>query len=268
MRRFSKIENSKPEKLTVDDFSSLDNTRFVFASAFDTSFGFDVSPSDYTEGTSVCEGEEGISGDLESLNVRNIDPDHDHRKKTIRQTAEHLKLALIDGDLYLRLDDEPRIRYINFPDEVFITIEQNDLLPARLGGFFNLDRLDDCLDHIKETYPGKPVKLWVKDLSVYDENVLTMKAEEMALKAAAWEIGQSMSRHGKLLNENPDPARLFYRLDKMSLEHASEDELDLAANILDDLAKHDLTMFGINKRELEGAVSRWQVRPVARSLAR
>lgn len=266
MKRFSTIENRSPEKITVDDLSSIDNTRYRFASAFDNHLGYDVSPSEYPEGRIFCEGDEGVSGDWETLKVRDIDPVHDHRAKTIRQTAEHLKFALIDGDLYLRLDDEPRIRYINFPNEVFITIEQNDLLPPKLSGFFRLDRMDDCLEHVTEAYPGKPVSTWVRNLKVHDENVFSLKPEEMALKAAAWEVGQAMGRVGRLLNENPDPARLYFRLEKMRLENASQDELDSAADILSDLTKHDLSKFGIRNQEIEAAVNRWQIRPVTRNL--
>ena len=268
MKRFANSSGITPEKLTIDDLRKLDNRSFVFASAFDRALGYDVSPSDCTEGETLCEGDGGITGDWESLNVRSIDPAHDHREKTIKQQAEQLKFAFIDGDLHLRLNDEPRIRYINFPHEVMITVEQDDMLPPRLGGFFPLNRLDDCIEHVEETYPGKPVRLWVKDLIIYDDSIFTIKAEEMALKAAAWELGQSMGRHGNLLNENPAQRRLFFRLNDMRLEHASEEELDLVADILNELSKHDLTMFGINKRELEGAVNRWQVRPVSRGLTR
>lgn len=267
MKRFSKTENIAPEKVTVDDLANLDNTGFRFTSAFDHALGYEKSPSDFTEGKTVCEGDDGLSGDWESMNVRDIDPDYDHRIKNVKQFGQSLKFALIDGDLYLRLEQEPRIRYVNFPDEVFITIEQNDLLPPKLGGFFRLDRMEDCLDHVATAYPGKPVKLWVRDLSIYNDAVLQFEAEEMAMRATAWETIQSIMRFGKLLNENPDVSRLVHRLGNIQLDKATEAELDYASEILGELAKHDLDRFGVDNREIAAAVNRWQVRPVERGLA-
>ncbi|TLX17108.1 hypothetical protein [Rhizobium sp. MHM7A] len=267
VKRFSKTENMMPEKVTLDDLGNIDNIRFRFASAFDSTLSYDVSPSSFVEGTTICEGEESLTGDWESLKVRDIDPDHDHRDKNIKQVAQSLKFALIDGDLHLRLEEEPRIRYVNFPDEVFISIEQNDLLPPKLGGFFRLDRMEDCLDHVAAAYPGKPIKLWVRDLSIYNDAVLQLEVEEMALRATAWEVVQSIMRFGNLLNENPDVSWLVHRLGNIRLDNATEAEFDYVSEILNELAKHDLDKFGVDNQEIAAAVNRWQVRPVERGLA-
>jgi hypothetical protein len=266
LKRFSKTENIAPEQVTIDDLANLDNTRFKFSSPFDNTLNYDVSPSDYNEGKIVCEGEGGLYGDWETLKVRDIDPSHDHRNKNIRQMAESLKLAIIDGDLHLKLDDEPRIRYINYPDQVFITVEQNDLLPPKLGGFFRLDRMEDCLDHVAAAYPGKPVKVWVKDLSIHNDSALRLEAEEMALRATAWETIQSIMRFGKLLNEKPEIHSLALKLGNIRLDKATEDEFDYVASILDKMAQHDLNEFGVDRNVIAAAVNRWQIRPVEREL--
>lgn len=266
LMRFSKTENIAPEKVTIDDLAKMDNTRFRFASAFDSVLGYDVSPSDYSEGKIISEGDGGLYGDWDSLKVRDIDPDHYHRDKNIKMIAQNLKFALIEGDLHHRLDDEPRIRYVNFPEQVFVTIEQNDLLPPKMGGFFRLDRMEDCLDHVAAAYPGKPIKPWVKDLSIHDDSVLRLEAEEMALRAAAWETIQSLMRFRKLLDEQPAISRLAHRLGNIRLDKANEAEFDQVAEILDALAQHDLSEFGVDRIEIAAAVNRWKIRPVERDL--
>jgi hypothetical protein len=266
MKRFSKSENTVPEQVTIDDLANLDNTRFLFASAFDSALDYDVSPSDYTEGKTLCVGDDNLSGGWESLKVRDIDPDTDHREKIIKQVARSLNFAFIDGDLHLRLEREPHIRYVNFPDEVVITIEQNDLLSPKVGGFFRLDRLEDCLDHVKAAYPGKPIKVWVRDLSIYNDAVLQFEAEEMALRATALDTIRSTMRFSQLLNENHDVSRLVHKLGNIHLDKATEVEFDCVSEILGELATHDLGKFGLNKSEVAAAAVRWQIRPVERSL--
>lgn len=264
VRRFSKIEAIKSESVTVDDLKNIDSYSFYFASPFDPTLNFDTSPVNIFEGQRYCEGE-GYNGSWEELNVRDIDGTHDHRANSIESMKQNLNLILIEGDLHLKVSQEPRIRFMAFDYEVFVSVVDGGYSskPPK-GGFFKMNRLEDCLEHIAATYPDLPVHQAVKNVRIYDETCFKYADEEEALLNAGWDTFNKLARFGSLLNQNDEIRGIFFKMDQVNFNRLDDAGREKLCDRLEELTKHDIGAFGLETEEIKAAVQRWRIRPVDR----
>lgn len=189
------------------------------------------------------------------------------REFVLNQAVEDAKtLATIDGELWKRLPADPILHYVANPvkREIIIDIEPGEFSEQReYHGYFRIDRLEDCLDHLAAAYPDYPVSLKFKDLKVFDSDVLTYRDEERALVWAATRLGWMFAHDTGGLGD--DTRETYAELKNLNAQlRTNEPGVDFNAlgRAVETLVEH------AEHREmyhLKPIVERWKFRPTEMS---
>jgi hypothetical protein len=175
-----------------------------------------------------------------------------------RQDAS--KYIAIDGFLWRAVSNEPKLQY-EVPDTGPIVVSlESPFSSGKNRRLFNLNRLDDLLDHLETHYPGRAIVMQISDLEVGDPSAFAFDDEAETMWRLCYELSQHLS--GKIA-EMPDAiADAWYDLrdtlkktDKINASAKADLFAALSSKILDHFSD-DMALENA-RRDLE----RWHMRP-------
>ncbi|TLX17107.1 hypothetical protein [Rhizobium sp. MHM7A] len=166
----------------------------------------------------------------------------------------------IDGFLWRAIAKEPKLQY-EVPDTGPIAVSMET--PSTRNGkrrLFNLNRLDDLIDHLETNYPGRSIDMQLYDLEVSDPSAFTFDDEAETM----WTVGHELRQHlSKKIDQMPeDVAEAWYDL-RDELQKTNEGNAPEKAELFAELSTKLLNHFADDKtlnnarRDLE----RWHMRP-------
>lgn len=181
-----------------------------------------------------------------------------------RAKTDAANIICIDGLLWQKLPAEPIIRYRADTDRRVVTLEivlGEDQQIDRKGGYFRLDRLDDCRDHVVSFFPDFETKQLFRDLTVLDSDILHYNDDARALVWNARELEWFCSFD---ISEFTKAAGIaYYDLRELNEKHARNEEIDLdrlasaMATIADNYPTDRITP------SIKSALERWKWRPTS-----
>jgi hypothetical protein len=166
----------------------------------------------------------------------------------------------VEGHLWRAIATEPKLQY-EVPDIGPITISmENRFTPTGKRRLFNLNRLDDLIDHLETNYPGRSIEMQISELEVSDPSAFAFDDEAETMWTVAHELRQHLA--GKLADMPDAVSEAWYdlrdELQKMSEKNAPE-KADLFAKLSTTLLDHfsDDNTLNNARQDLE----RWHMRP-------
>ncbi len=110
-----------------------------------------------------------------------------------RATKDAEGLIAINGELWRRQEREPVIRYQLDRGMVELVIDNGESFPrSSTVGYFRLNRLEDCLEHVRNTFPGKEISQQFRIVAI-DGDALHYADEEATLTWAAGHLERQVT---------------------------------------------------------------------------
>jgi hypothetical protein len=175
-------------------------------------------------------------------------------------------VILLDGTLWQRLASEPRItfkRELRIIDDervegvmtLRVTLEGSEGDNPFTSGEFNLSRVDDCFEHVREHFPGLEVLPLLENLTVVDEAALKFSGEVDALVNVARKVHVDLEKDNYYLTP-----QLVEFTNKLKWELKTEN-VDAIVDLLSEVAPH-LTPWPKISSGVKAAIDRWNMRPI------
>lgn len=166
----------------------------------------------------------------------------------------------IDGFLWRALSQEPKLQY-EVPETGAITVSlESPFARGKNRRLFNLNRLDDLLDHLDTHYPGRAIDMQISDLEVGDPSTFAFDDEAETMWTLCYELTNHLS--GKIA-AMPDPiAAAWYDL-RDALKKTDKTNASAKADLFATLSSRILDHF-TDDRALDNArrdLERWHMRP-------
>jgi hypothetical protein len=190
------------------------------------------------------------------------------RDAIVEMAQEQLaEFIAIEGVLWQRLIAEPRIRYqrqlvLDGDDQlrgvmVFeLAANQAKVAHAFHSGIFNINRLQDAVEHINDHFPDHEHIFLFDGLDVKIEDAFTLSEEADALTESAMKVVRDLSKYREYLV--PELLEAVNRLNWLVLNDKDLDEVaGTMQEMLPHLARKDLKQ----EKGVRAAIGRWNLRP-------
>lgn len=270
VRKFSRLLNAPSEIATPADLESpLDLNK---ALATPLSKLYVELPQD---SRLLLEGQAlGRLPTFDDAKIKEITDAFDRRGNAVTAAMETIgEYACIDGRLWKKLAGEPRLRFqegIRIVERdgedaaermMVVDIVDDDTIKTHRieGGFFRLDRLDDCIEHIRSNFPTRPILVHFDDLRVEMPEALALNEERGALLSTARNILQMLPRMEFYLS--PALIDLSNRLQWEIGKTKEGGDLGPVIGILEQMPPL-MTNHPREAQAITAALDRWQLRPV------
>lgn len=207
---------------------------------------------------------------LDQLKIKRIASTHNNHQQTQIDAAKAdlARYLSIDGMLWRETRGEPVIRYMVSGKRTRLCLGDNcdALIPNDEVGEFRLDRLDDCMEHVKSLRDLRRAndteflvdfeRLIINDPTVFcfdDEERAVFKAGRMLLNSFA----NAQERHLSI----PEAVQSqMQRLEELTLSKKPE-QAQAVVDTLELIRAH--WPEGLHRpRDLDGTVERWNLRPM------
>jgi hypothetical protein len=175
-----------------------------------------------------------------------------------RQDAQ--QYIAIDGFLWRALAKEPKLQY-EVPETGTITVSlESPFTRNTKRRLFNLNRLDDLIDHLETHYPGRSIDMQISDLEVTDPSAFTFDDEAETMWTVAYELRQHLS--GKIADMPEDVAEAWYDL-RDELKSTNEANAPEKGELFAELSTRLLNHFNEDKslNNVRRDLERWHMRP-------
>lgn len=166
----------------------------------------------------------------------------------------------VDGFLWRAIAKEPKLQY-EVPDTGPIKVSmETPFTPNGKRRLFNLNRLDDLIDHLETNYPGRSIDMQISELDVSEPSAFTFDDEAETMWTVGYELRQHLS--GKIGEMPDDVAEAWYDLrDELTKTNGTNapEKAELFAELSTKLLNHfaDDNTLNNARRDLE----RWHMRP-------
>jgi hypothetical protein len=187
--------------------------------------------------------------------------------------ADLAQFICINGQLWRQSLGEPIIRYHKWGrDKALIYLDENrdDLEQTEAKGSFRIDRMEDCLDHVKNLARALngtdcSFTFWIKDIQIADESVLTFDDERDSLVRFGERIFPWL-QYEAVTHEETLSQRAIQSITSLghALEATTEEGLDQLATALRRVEAH-WPLKNPVPADLNLVLERWELRPTAHS---
>lgn len=264
--KFSRLNEEAGQSATPVDLQNPVNNQFALASPFARTY--DSLPPQLKrdlEAQSL-----GRILRYEDSQIKEVDEVGNSRDAIVEMAQEQLaEFIAIEGMLWQKLPVEPRIRYqrelVLDGEERLRGVVYFDLIANETKvknafhcGIFNINRLQDAIEHINEHFSDHEQIFLFENLDVKIDDAFTLSEEIEALTESAMKTVRDLSKYRDYLV--PGLLEAVNRLNWLVLNERDLDEVaETMQAMLPHLERKDL------KRQEEGvraAIGRWNLRPV------
>lgn len=272
---FSKEPSAPPPvPARPEDFKQMSGNQLVWMTGFEKPCAHQTQSHYETDDPLTTLHERHLRGELpwaNEIRISDIAEGFQNTRADVVDAAHEDigRYICIDGELWRSLRAEPCITY-QFGSEVTqISLTDRPEYRTSYSGFFRLDRLDDCMDHVRALTDNKgnntkEIVFLFENLAIRPEAELRFDDEAADLLEMAHETERRLHRFmsGVGLGLTPEPVmRLKSKLHDALFE-GKEERLDEIANLLGQAAAiwpiGAVRPFGLGQ-----ALSRWEVRPLS-----
>jgi hypothetical protein len=263
--KFSRVNEDAGQYASPIDLQSPVNNQFALATPFARTY--DSLPSELRrdlEAQSL-----GRIPRYEDAQIKEVDEVGNSRDAIVETAQEQLsEFIAIEGVLWQKLTAEPRIRYqrqliMDGEDQlkgvIVFELAANEAKVAHAfhSGIFNINRMQDAIEHINEHFPDHEHIFLFDSLDVKIDDVFTLSEEADALTASATKVVRDLSKYQEYLV--PGLLEAVNRLNWLVL---NERDLDDVAETMQGMLPY-LTRKDLNDQEkgVRAAIGRWNLRP-------
>lgn len=166
----------------------------------------------------------------------------------------------VDGFLWREIAKEPKLQY-EVTDTGPITVSlESPISRNSKRRLFNLNRLDDLIDHLETHYPERSIDMQISDLEITDPSAFAFDDEAETM----WTVANELRKHlsAKIGDMPEDAAEAWYDL-RDELNATNEANFEEKAEMFAKLSSKLLNHFA-DDRTLDNArhdLERWHLRP-------
>jgi hypothetical protein len=203
--------------------------------------------------------QQGYLPTLEEAKLRKVEK-LDERQEAAKAWArsELENFINIEGAVYEKMKGEPALQYwkIGADSAVVINISIGRKFSRDDVGYFKLDRLDDCLEHVANLFPGRTLLRQFGDIQIEAGVEFTYDDEGMAIRGALSDVKSALFWERDL---DEDLLGLKARVDTFNEEEG--EDLGAVADLVQEFIR--LTPPDFKKRQATvAAITRWEMRPI------
>jgi hypothetical protein len=263
--KFSRVNEEVAQYARPIDLQNPVNNRFALASPFAKSYdSLPLQLKRDLEAQSL-----GRIPRYEDAQIKEVGEVGNSRDAMVEMAQEQLsEFIAIDGVLWQKLTAEPRIRYqrqlvLDGEDRlrgvVYFELVANEtkVTHAYHSGVFNLNRLQDAIEHINEHFPDHEQIFLFDNLDVKIDDAFPLSEESAALMESGMKVVGDLTKYPEYLV--PGLLEAVNRLKWLVLNEGDLDEIaDTMQGMLPYLVRDDLKN---QEKGVRAAVGRWNLRP-------
>jgi hypothetical protein len=250
--RFPK--NGEMRAVTPDDFSEYFSPEALWSTV--------VNSTGYTADgpeSRIRRQQTGRFPTLAEAKLRKVEKLDEKREEAKAWAQNQLESFInVEGTVYEKLKGEPALQYwkIGADSAVVLNISIGRAFSRDDVGYFTLDRLDDCLEHIGNLFPGRKLMRQFGDIQIENGVEFTYDDEGMAIRGALGDVKSALFWERDL---DEGLRGLKARVDAFSEEQG--ENLDAVADLVQDFVR--LAPADFKKRDaVVAAITRWEMRPM------
>lgn len=196
---------------------------------------------------------------LEEAKLRKVEKLDEKREEAKAWARNELESFInVEGTVYEKMKGEPALQYwkIGKQSNVVLNISIGRKFSRDDVGYFTLDRLDDCLEHINNLFPGMKLLRQFSDIRIENGVEFNYDDEGMAIRGALGDVKSALFWERGL-----DEGLLALRDRVKAVNEDEGEDLDAMADLVQEFIR--LSPPDFKQRDaVVAAITRWEMRPM------
>jgi hypothetical protein len=250
--RFPK--NGEMQAVTPDDFAEYFSPEAPWSTVMNSTGYASDGPEQL-----MRRQQKGLLQTLEEAKLRKVEKLDEKREAAKAWARVELENFInVEGVVYEKAKGEPALQYwkIGADSAVVLNISIGRKFNRDDVGYFTLDRLDDCLEHIGNRFPGQKLMRQFGDIQIENGVEFIYDDEGMAIRGALSDVKSALFWERGL-----DEALLGLKACVDAFNEEEGEDVDAVADLVQEFIR--ITPTDFKKRDAAvAAITRWEMRPM------